>query len=109
VEPGGAFYAFPSVAEHLRNGIADSNGTGEAALTPALVVVPGRLRYAGYLRIFMHSDDRIRRRPCGALRIASRWVHGHVTASSRFWAGACKARPIFMPHWGRTGISPLFS
>src|SRR6202022_2128671 len=41
VEPGGAFYAFPSVAEHLRNGIADAPAVANQPLQPqSWAVVP---------------------------------------------------------------------
>jgi aspartate aminotransferase len=62
VEPGGAFYAFPSVAEHLRNGIADSTELAKQLLERQhLVVVPGdAFGTPGYLRIsYATSIDRI--------------------------------------------------
>jgi aspartate aminotransferase len=62
VEPGGAFYAFPSVAEHLRNGIADSTALAKQLLERQhLVVVPGdAFGTPGYLRIsYATSIDRI--------------------------------------------------
>jgi len=62
VEPGGAFYAFPSVAEHLRNGIADSTELAKQLLERQhLVVVPGdAFGTPGYLRIsYATSIERI--------------------------------------------------
>jgi aspartate aminotransferase len=62
VEPGGAFYAFPSVAEHLRNGIADSTELAKQLLERQhLVVVPGdAFGTPGYIRIsYATSIDRI--------------------------------------------------
>jgi aspartate aminotransferase len=62
VEPGGAFYAFPSVAEHLRSGIADSTALAKELLERQhLVVVPGdAFGTPGYLRIsYATSIDRI--------------------------------------------------
>ena len=62
VQPGGAFYAFPSVAEHLRNGIADSTELAKQLLERQhLVVVPGdAFGTPGYLRIsYATSIDRI--------------------------------------------------
>ena len=53
VEPGGAFYAFPSVAEHLRNGVGDSTALAKQLLERQhLVVVPGdAFGTPGYIRI----------------------------------------------------------
>jgi aspartate aminotransferase len=62
VQPGGAFYAFPSVAEHLRNGIADSTELAKQLLERQhLVVVPGdAFGTPGYIRIsYATSIDRI--------------------------------------------------
>jgi len=62
VEPGGAFYAFPSVAEHLRDGVADTTALAKQLLERQhLVVVPGdAFGTPGYLRIsYATSIDRI--------------------------------------------------
>ena len=62
VEPGGAFYAFPSVAEHLRDGVADSTALAKQLLERQhLVVVPGdAFGTPGYLRIsYATSMERI--------------------------------------------------
>jgi aspartate aminotransferase len=62
VEPGGAFYAFPSVAEHLRNGIADSTELAKQLLERQhVVVVPGdAFGTPGYLRFsYATSIERI--------------------------------------------------
>ncbi|MGH9680382.1 MAG: aminotransferase class I/II-fold pyridoxal phosphate-dependent enzyme, partial [Candidatus Acidiferrales bacterium] len=62
VEPGGAFYAFPSIAAHLGNGIADSTALAKELLEKQhLVVVPGdAFGTPGYIRIsYATSIDRI--------------------------------------------------
>jgi aspartate aminotransferase len=62
VEPGGAFYAFPSVAAHLGNGIADTTALAKVLLEKQhLVVVPGEaFGTPGYLRFsYATSIDRI--------------------------------------------------
>jgi aspartate aminotransferase len=62
VEPGGAFYAFPSVAEHLRDDVADTTALAKQLLERQhLVVVPGdAFGTPGYLRIsYATSIDRI--------------------------------------------------
>jgi aspartate aminotransferase len=62
VEPGGAFYAFPSVAAHLGNGIADTTTLAKVLLEKQhLVVVPGEaFGTPGYLRLsYATSIERI--------------------------------------------------
>jgi len=62
VEPGGAFYAFPSVAEHLRDGVADSTALAKLLLERQhLVTVPGdAFGTPGYLRLsYATSIERI--------------------------------------------------
>lgn len=62
VEPGGAFYAFPSVAAHLGNGIADTATLAKLLLEKQhLVVVPGEaFGTPGYLRLsYATSIERI--------------------------------------------------
>jgi aspartate aminotransferase len=62
VEPGGAFYAFPNVSEHLGNGIADTMALSKVLLEKQhLVVVPGEaFGTPGYLRLsYATSIDRI--------------------------------------------------
>jgi aspartate aminotransferase len=62
VEPGGAFYAFPSVAEHLRDGVADSTALAKILLERQhLVTVPGdAFGTPGYLRLsYATSIERI--------------------------------------------------
>ncbi len=62
VEPGGAFYAYPNVAEHLRNGIADTTALAKQLLDREyLVVVPGdAFGTPGYIRIsYATSLERI--------------------------------------------------
>jgi aspartate aminotransferase len=61
-EPGGAFYAFPSVAAHLGNGAADTTELAKQLLERQhLVVVPGdAFGTPGYIRIsYATSIDRI--------------------------------------------------
>ena len=61
-EPGGAFYAFPSVAAHLGNGVADTTALAKQLLERQhLVVVPGdAFGTPGYIRIsYATSIDRI--------------------------------------------------
>ena len=61
-EPGGAFYVFPSVAAHLRNGMADSTAlTARLLEGPHVAVVPGDAFGApGYIRIsYATSMERI--------------------------------------------------
>jgi aspartate aminotransferase len=61
-EPGGAFYAFPSVAAHLGHGIADTTALAKQLLERQhLVVVPGEaFGTPGYLRIsYATSIERI--------------------------------------------------
>lgn len=62
VEPGGAFYAFPSVAAHLGNGVADTTALCKQLLERQhLVAVPGDAFGApGYIRLsYATSIDRI--------------------------------------------------
>jgi aspartate aminotransferase len=62
VEPGGAFYAFPSVAEHLRDGVVDSTALAKLLLERQhLVTVPGdAFGTPGYLRLsYATSIERI--------------------------------------------------
>jgi aspartate aminotransferase len=62
VEPGGAFYAFPSVAAHLGNGAADSTALCKQLLERQhLVAVPGdAFGTPGYIRLsYATSIDRI--------------------------------------------------
>ena len=62
VEPGGAFYAFPSVAEHLRDGVANSTALAKLLLERQhLVTVPGdAFGTPGYLRLsYATSIERI--------------------------------------------------
>ena len=62
VEPGGAFYAFPSVAAHLGNGIADTTALAKVLLEKQhLVCVPGdAFGTPGYIRLsYATSIDRI--------------------------------------------------
>jgi aspartate aminotransferase len=62
VEPGGAFYAFPSVAAHLGNGIADTTALAKVLLEKQhLVCVPGEaFGTPGYIRLsYATSIDRI--------------------------------------------------
>jgi aspartate aminotransferase len=61
-EPGGAFYVFPSIAAHLRNGMADSTAlAGRLLEGPHVAVVPGdAFGGPGYIRIsYATSMDRI--------------------------------------------------
>jgi aspartate aminotransferase len=61
-EPGGAFYAFPSVAAHLRNGIADTTALSKQLLERQhLVVVPGdAFGTPGFIRLsYATSMERI--------------------------------------------------
>ena len=61
-EPGGAFYAFPSVAAHLGKGAADTTALAKQLLERQhLVVVPGdAFGTPGYIRIsYATSIDRI--------------------------------------------------
>jgi aspartate aminotransferase len=61
-EPGGAFYVFPSVAAHLRNGMADTTVlAGKLLEGPHVAVVPGDAFGApGYIRIsYATSMERI--------------------------------------------------
>jgi aspartate aminotransferase len=61
-EPGGAFYAFPSVAAHLRKGVADTTALSKLLLERQhLVVVPGdAFGSPGYIRIsYATSMERI--------------------------------------------------
>ena len=61
-EPGGAFYAFPSVAAHLGNGVADTTALAKQLLERQhVVVVPGdAFGTPGYIRIsYATSIDRI--------------------------------------------------
>ena len=61
-EPGGAFYVFPSVAAHLRNGMADTTVlAGKLLELPHVAVVPGDAFGApGYIRIsYATSMERI--------------------------------------------------
>jgi aspartate aminotransferase len=61
-EPGGAFYVFPSITAHLRNGVADSTALARKLLEgPHVAVVPGDAFGApGYIRIsYATSMDRI--------------------------------------------------
>ena len=62
IEPGGAFYAFPSVAAHLGNGIADTTALAKQLLEKqGLVVVPGEaFGTPGYMRFsYATSIERI--------------------------------------------------
>ena len=62
VEPGGAFYAFPSVAAHLGNGIADTTALCKQLLERQhLVAVPGdAFGTPGHIRLsYATSIDRI--------------------------------------------------
>jgi aspartate aminotransferase len=62
VEPGGAFYAYPSIAAHLGNGIADSTALAKVLLEKQhLVCVPGdAFGTPGYIRLsYATSIDRI--------------------------------------------------
>ena len=62
VEPGGAFYAFPSIAAHLGHSIADSTALAKQLLERQhLVVVPGdAFGTPGYIRIsYATSMERI--------------------------------------------------
>ena len=62
IEPGGAFYAFPSVAAHLGNGIADTTALAKQLLEKqGLVVVPGdAFGTPGYMRLsYATSIERI--------------------------------------------------
>src|ERR1700688_3544315 len=62
VEPGGAFYAFPSVAAHLGNGIADTTALAKVLLEKQhLVCVPGEaFGTPGYIRLsYATSIERI--------------------------------------------------
>jgi aspartate aminotransferase len=61
-EPGGAFYVFPSVAAHLRNGMTDTTAlAGRLLESPHVAVVPGDAFGApGYIRIsYATSMERI--------------------------------------------------
>ena len=61
-EPGGAFYVFPSVAAHLRNGMADTTAlAGKLLEGPHVAVVPGdAFGSPGYIRIsYATSMERI--------------------------------------------------
>jgi aspartate aminotransferase len=61
-EPGGAFYAFPSVAAHLRNGVEDTTALSKLLLERQhLVVVPGdAFGSPGYIRLsYATSIERI--------------------------------------------------
>ena len=61
-EPGGAFYAFPSVAAHLGNGAADTTALSKQLLERQhLVVVPGdAFGTPGYIRLsYATSMERI--------------------------------------------------
>jgi aspartate aminotransferase len=61
-EPGGAFYAYPGVAAHLRNGVTDTTALSKLLLERQnLVVVPGdAFGTPGYLRFsYATSMDRI--------------------------------------------------
>ncbi len=61
-EPGGAFYAYPGVAAHLRNGVADTTTLSKLLLERQnVVVVPGdAFGTPGYLRIsYATSMERI--------------------------------------------------
>src|ERR1700684_1328840 len=62
VEPGGAFYAYPSVAAHLGTGIADTTALAKLLLEKQhLVCVPGdAFGTPGYIRLsYATSIDRI--------------------------------------------------
>ena len=62
VEPGGAFYAFPSVAAHLGNSVADATALAKVLLEKQhLVCVPGdAFGTPGYIRLsYATSIDRI--------------------------------------------------
>jgi aspartate aminotransferase len=62
VEPGGAFYAYPSIAAHLGNGIPDSTALAKVLLEKQhLVCVPGdAFGTPGYIRLsYATSIDRI--------------------------------------------------
>jgi aspartate aminotransferase len=62
VEPGGAFYAYPSVAAHLGNGVADTTALAKLLLEKQhLVCVPGdAFGTPGYIRLsYATSIDRI--------------------------------------------------
>jgi len=62
VEPGGAFYAFPSVAAHLGNGVADTTALSKLLLEKQhLVCVPGdAFGTPGYIRLsYATSIERI--------------------------------------------------
>jgi len=62
VEPGGAFYAYPSIAAHLGNGVADSTALAKLLLEKQhLVCVPGdAFGTPGYIRLsYATSIDRI--------------------------------------------------
>ena len=62
VEPGGAFYAYPSVAAHLGKGIADTTALAKVLLEKQhLVCVPGdAFGTPGYIRLsYATSIERI--------------------------------------------------
>ena len=104
-EPGGAFYAFPSVAAHLGKGVADTTALAKQLLERQHVVVVPVTPLGRPATSASPTPRRLTesRRACGASRNSSR--RRNRLRESRFkplGAGACAARPrLHAPHLGR--------
>ncbi len=100
VEPGGAFYAYPSIAAHLGNGIRGLDRAGESAARKAAPRVrSGRcFRHARLHPAFVRHLHRSHRgRACAAWKNSLPWrKRPGELGSKTVGAGACRGSPRFL-------------